>query len=55
MHSSYHGEPVEQGPAAKVLAHPHHDYTKRLLADVPWLHGWGAVLTKPDGADDGRA
>ncbi len=44
----YHGELVEQGPVEKVLANPQHDYTKRLLADVPRLHGWGAILTKPD-------
>jgi beta-galactosidase/beta-glucuronidase len=25
-----------------------HDYTKRLLTDVPRRHGWGAILTKPN-------
>lgn len=31
------GEIVEEGPAAEVLAHPRHEYTKRLLASVPRL------------------
>ena len=28
------GKLVEQGPAAEVLSHPTHDYTKALLAAV---------------------
>lgn len=42
----YRGESVEEGPVESVLANPQHSYTKRLLADVPRLRGWGAVLTK---------
>ena len=43
----YHGELVEQGQVEKVLAEPQHNYTQRLLADVPRLHGWGAVVAQP--------
>jgi peptide/nickel transport system ATP-binding protein len=32
------GKLVEQGPADEVIFHPNHDYTRRLLADVPRLH-----------------
>lgn len=39
----FRGEMVEQGITTKVLQHPQHDYTRRLLADVPRLGGWAAV------------
>ena len=52
----YRGELVEQGLVQEVLRAPQHPYTQRLMADVPRLHGWGAVppppahLTGSDGA-----
>ncbi|HEY9293545.1 MAG TPA: ABC transporter ATP-binding protein [Microlunatus sp.] len=33
-----HGVMVEQGPADQVIFDPQHEYTQRLLSDVPRLH-----------------
>ena len=33
-----HGVMVEQGTTDDVIFNPQHEYTKRLLADVPKLH-----------------
>jgi len=44
----YRGELVEQGPVEEVLRTPTHPYTRRLMADVPRLGGWGA-LAIPEG------
>lgn len=42
----YHGQIVEQGPVEEVLTNPQHEYTKRLMADVPLLHGRKSILEK---------
>ncbi|MBN9386751.1 MAG: ABC transporter ATP-binding protein [Chloroflexi bacterium] len=42
----YHGQIVEQGPVEQVLLNPQHEYTKRLMADVPLLHGRESILQK---------
>ena len=41
----YQGQLVEQGPVVEVLQNPQHDYTKRLMADVPLLRGRESMLT----------
>jgi peptide/nickel transport system ATP-binding protein len=42
----YHGQIVEQGPVEQVILNPQHEYTKRLMADVPLLHGRKSILQK---------
>lgn len=39
----YRGRLVEEGPADRVVFAPQHEYTRRLLADVPKLHGQPAT------------
>jgi oligopeptide/dipeptide ABC transporter ATP-binding protein len=46
----YASQIVEQGPAAEVLAHPRHPYTKALLACTPHGAGHGARLVPIPGA-----
>ncbi len=48
----YHGQLVEQGPVEQVLANPQHEYTKRLMADVPLLHGRQSILQHTNGVED---
>lgn len=40
----YHGKLVEQGPVEEVLSNPQHEYTQRLMADVPLLHGRSSFM-----------
>jgi ABC-type dipeptide/oligopeptide/nickel transport system ATPase component len=42
------GELVEQGSMEKVLGDPQHEYTQRLLADVPRLRANGRNQFKSD-------
>ena len=42
----YRGQVVEKGPVEEVLSNPQHEYTKRLMSDVPLLHGRKSILTE---------
>lgn len=42
----YQGQLVEEGPVEEVLQNPQHDYTKRLMSDVPLLHGRGSFFAQ---------
>ena len=44
----YHGEMVEEGPVQEVLSNPQHEYTKRLMSDVPLLHEKKEYLSMAD-------
>jgi peptide/nickel transport system ATP-binding protein len=41
----YRGQIVEEGPVEHVLLNPQHEYTKRLMADVPLLHGRENIMS----------
>lgn len=45
----YQGKIVEQGPVEEVLLNPQHEYTRRLMSDVPLLHGRGSFLEEYGG------
>ena len=40
-----HGVMVEQGTTDDVIFNPQHEYTKRLLADVPKLHEGASAMS----------
>ncbi|MFD6399079.1 dipeptide ABC transporter ATP-binding protein [Nocardia sp. NPDC060249] len=44
-----HGRIVEEGPAARILTDPRHDYTRRLVAAAPTRHSTRLTSTEPGG------
>ncbi|MFD6105554.1 dipeptide ABC transporter ATP-binding protein [Nocardia salmonicida] len=42
-----HGRIVEEGPAARILADPRHDYTRRLVAAAPTRHSTRLTSSEP--------
>jgi ABC-type dipeptide/oligopeptide/nickel transport system ATPase component len=48
----YHGQIVEQGPVEEVLLNPPHEYTQRLIAGVPLLHGCKSFLKSANSDTD---
>lgn len=40
----YAGRMVESAPAAELLGHPRHAYTRALMKSIPGLHAKGAPL-----------
>ncbi|PZQ49335.1 MAG: ABC transporter ATP-binding protein, partial [Phenylobacterium zucineum] len=49
----YRGRVVEEGPSARVLVNPHHDYTKELIAAAPSLASRREPVVRDSAATEG--